>query len=270
MSRLALPAVAVLCVVLLAACAGGAGGARSGSPVVVERSVEELTPKPADARTRAKARTDLAFSYYQEARFALAIDEGRKAVAADPAYAPAYHALGLVYAYIGEMATAQLNFDQAIRLAPKDSEINNSYGWFLCSQGREKEGIEHLMLAARDPLYETPTRPLTNAGLCSIRLKDDKQAEEYFRRAILADGRNTQAMLQLASLQYRASRLDEAKRLVDDVMRRGEPSAEALWLGLRVERKLGNRDAVSNYAGQLRHRFKESSEYQALIQGRYE
>jgi len=49
-----------------------------------------------------------------------------------------------------------------------------------------------------------------------------------------------------------------------------EPTAESLWLALRVERKLGERGAESSYANQLRRRFAASREYQQLQRGEYD
>lgn len=242
--------------------------------VVRQQQVPEMAqdplPKPASPQARAKARTDLGFAYYGDAQFGIAIEEGRKALEAEPNYAPAHHLLALVHVYLKEYSTAQMHFEQAIRFAPKDPAINNAYGLFLCTQNRGKEGIEHLMVAARDPLYPNPTYPYTNAGMCSLWLNDEKGAEEYLRRAVIADARNTQAVFLLGMVNYRQNKLDEAKRLIDEVISRGEPNSEALWLALRVERKLGNREAEAGYANQLRKRFKDSAEYRLLLQGQFE
>jgi len=47
------------------------------------------------------------------------------------------------------------------------------------------------------------------------------------------------------------------------------PTSEALWLGVRIERKLGNRSAESGYASQLRSRYPTSDEYQEFLKGNY-
>jgi type IV pilus assembly protein PilF len=49
----------------------------------------------------------------------------------------------------------------------------------------------------------------------------------------------------------------------------GQPSAEALWLGVRLERKLGNRVAEGSYAAQLRSRHPTSPEYQEFLKGNF-
>ena len=48
------------------------------------------------------------------------------------------------------------------------------------------------------------------------------------------------------------------------------PSAEALWLGVRIERKLGNRAAEGGFASQLRSRYPSSMEYQEFLKGNFE
>jgi type IV pilus assembly protein PilF len=48
------------------------------------------------------------------------------------------------------------------------------------------------------------------------------------------------------------------------------PSAESLWLALRVERKSGQRVAEQSYATQLRRRFPGSDEYRKLQRGEFD
>ena len=55
-----------------------------------------------------------------------------------------------------------------------------------------------------------------------------------------------------------------------DVHRVIEPTSQTTWLGLRIERKLGDREAEMRHAAQLRRKFPESAEYQLLMQGRFE
>ena len=49
-----------------------------------------------------------------------------------------------------------------------------------------------------------------------------------------------------------------------------QDSAESLWLGLRIERKLGNKTAEASYALQLKRKFPDSPQTQALLSERYE
>lgn len=223
-----------------------------------------------DAASRAKIHTELGKVYLEAGNMAVALQEARIAAEADPGYAPAYNLTALVHMYLGETGPARENFERALQLAPGDPEISNNYGWFLCSNAEEKRGIQLLMSAVKNPLYRTPTRPYTNAGLCARQIKDDKAAEEYFRRAVSSDPSNAQAFYHLADLYYGRGDYFKAKQFVSEVHRLTEPNAASLWLALRIERKLGDRQAEASYGAQLRRRFAGTPEHQALMQGRFE
>ncbi len=45
------------------------------------------------------------------------------------------------------------------------------------------------------------------------------------------------------------------------------PNPEMLWLGVRIERKLGNRDAESSYALELRRKYPEAPQTKSLLSG---
>lgn len=266
---LALVAIAVMVAVGLAGCAGvptgGPGGAGSASQTPV--SQQEAV---GDARQRAKAHTELGMLYLREGRLSVALDEARVAIESDSSYPLGYNLLGLVQMYLKDNQAAEENFGRALRLAPSDPEVNNNYGWFLCQTERERQSLAYFDTASRSQLYETPTKPLTNAGICALSMRDDKTAEAYLLRAMRADPANGEAQFLLADICYRTGRLNEAKMRLADVHRAVEPSAQTSWLGLRIERKLGDREAEARHASQLRRKFQDSREYQLLMQGRFE
>lgn len=241
----------------------------SGGGGIASRPLSEQPPANS-AQTRAKVHVDLGLAYFDVGRYAVAIDEARVALDESSGYAPAYHLLGLVYMAINETAPARENFERALAIAPGDPDFNNSYGWFLCMQGREQEGLERLALAARNPYYRFPTRPYTNAGLCHLRLHQDAAAELQFRQALNADPHNGEALYQLAALAYRTGTPEAARAHLVRLHQLREPTAASVWLGLRTERRLGNRDAEASYAAQLRSRFVDSQEFKLMSQGKYE
>lgn len=259
--------IAFLMVLIITGCA--AGGFRSGSG---EGAQPAISGQPAanEEQQRAKVHTELGSLYMLDGRSAIALEEARIALSADPNYAPAYNLLGLTHMGLNETRLAEEAFEKAQRLAPGDPEISNNFGWFLCQSGREQRSIEYFMAAAKNPLYTTPTKPYTNAGVCSLRLKDDKAAEDYLLTALRLSPANTQALYWLADIAYRQGRYVEARQWTTEIEKTVEPPAEVIWLTLRIERKLGNREAEARYASQLRRRFPTSPEQRLLIQGKYE
>lgn len=252
---------------LLAGCSATGSGIGSG-----EGAQQAVSAQPAasDQQQRAKVHTELGSLYMLDGRSAIALEEARIALSADSNYAPAYNLLGLTHMVLGESSLAEDNFQRAMRLAPGDPEISNNYGWFLCQNGREQLSIDYFMAAARNPLYTTPTRPYTNAGICSLRLKNDKAAEDYLMTALSLSPTNTQALYWLADMAYRQGRHGQARQWTTDIEKMVEPTAEVIWLALRIERKLGNREAEARYASQLRRRFPGSAEQRLLAQGNYD
>jgi len=223
-----------------------------------------------DPRNRARIHTELASAYFERGNMGVALEELRIAIGADPNYAPAYSVLGLVHMDLRENDVAQLHFARALALSPNDPDINNNYGWFLCRTGREEQSIAYFLAALKNPLYNTPARSYVNAGLCSIDRNGGRDAIEYFERALRSEPDNLLALLNLASLRYQRGQLEAARQLVRRFNRLIEPSAESLWLALRIERKLGDKAAENALAAQLRRRFAGSPEYQDLLKGQFE
>jgi type IV pilus assembly protein PilF len=263
-----------LCFAALAALAFVAAGCDSlpqkdkdTGPVAESVSV---SGSPTDAPNRAKVHTELAALYYGRGNMAVALEELRIATAADPNYALTYSLFGLVYMELRENQLAQTNFERALRLSPTDPDINHNYGWFLCQSGRETESVKYFMQAVSNPLYTTPWRSYSAAGVCSLRKNNVKEAEDFFQRALRMNPDDSSSLLQLAQIRYRQGKLEEARNLVVRHNKIVEPTAESLWLALRIERKLGERVAETSYANQLRRRFAASREYQQLQRGEYD
>lgn len=244
----------------LAACASKEPSVETGT----------IVGEVGDPRNRARAHTELAVAYYERGSMPIALEELRVATAADSSYAPAHNMLGLVYMELKEFKLAEESFDRALRLSPNDPDINHSYGRFLCNTKREKESVPYFLQAIRNPLYPTPWRSYAAAGVCSMRVGNVKEAEEFFQRALRLDPDEPASLIRLGEIRYRQGKFDEARRLVSRYNKLVTPSAESLWLALRVERKLGERVAEQSYAIQLRRRFPASDEYRALQRGQYD
>lgn len=223
-----------------------------------------------DPRNRARIRTELAGLYYGRGNMGVALDELRLAAQADPNYGPVYSMFGLVYLQLKENALAQQNFERALRLSPTDPDINHNFGWFMCQTGRESESIRYFLQAVRNPLYSTPWKSYAAAGQCALNKDNLKDAQLYFESALKLEPDEPVSLLKLGQIQYRNGRYEDARKLAARFNRLVEPTAEALWLALRTERRLGDRNAEAAFANQLRRRFSASSEYQSMQRGEYD
>lgn len=258
MSRVA---VAAIILPLLCGCVSSTTGP---GVKTVEPTKEETT------RERARVHTQLAASYFELGNMAIALDEIKQALRADSDFGPAYNVAGLIYAELKEDQLAQENFQRALRIDALDSDANNNYGRFLCDRRREAEAIKYFLAALRNPLYQTPDRSYVNAGLCTRRQGDLSSAEGYFLQALKVRPMQPQALYQLADIAYARGDYTRSKDYLVRLEQIASPTAETLWLGLRVERRLGDRNAEASYAAQLRRGFPDSKEASALLAGRYE
>lgn len=229
--------------------------------------VEEL--KKASIRDRARIHTELGVNYYEAGKMGVALEELNEAIRIDDKYAQAWGARALVYLDLQEYRKAESDFQRALRVEPNDPDTKNNYGMFLCQRNRGKEGIRYFLDAIKNPLYQTPDVAYKNAGLCARNMGDPKSAEDYFQRAVRINPNQPQALYNLADIAFSGDDWAGAKQYLDRYMRVvTSPGPEELWLGARIERRLGDRTAMMGYGNQLRRRFPSAPETKAFIDGR--
>jgi type IV pilus assembly protein PilF len=216
---------------------------------------------------RARAHVDLGAAYLQQGKYEIALSEFNEAALIDPSFALAYNGLGLVYAALGEDAKADASYQKSIQLQPRSSESHNNYGSFLCSRKRYDESIKHFLEAVKNPLYSTPNLAYANAGICSARKNDVKNAETYLIKALQIQPLTHSAATQLAEIQFNRGDVRTAKQTLQNALL-ASPSAETLWLGIKIERALGDKDNVSSYALQLRQQYPNSEQTRLLLSGK--
>ena len=254
---------ALLGMTLAIALAGCASNKPAQTPPPQASAPEPVKAQEVSPQQRAQIKTDLAAGYYERGQFDVALEVLNEAQTLDPNYPKIYNVYGLVNTMLGETQKAEANFQRGLALAPNDSEIRANWGAFLCATGRAREAMPELETALRDPLYKSPEIALINAGKCSAVLGENKKADEYFRRALGASPGNATAAYNLALLAYREARFDDARSWIRPAMRDNSPRPEALYLGMCIERKQGDRQAEISYMTQLRNRYPDSPEAKA-------
>jgi type IV pilus assembly protein PilF len=248
---------------------GALGGEGAQNPSVLA-STENLPANDSAERKRARIRLELAYNYFREKQVKTALDEIRQAIAIDPNFPDAYNLRALILFDIGEMRDAETDFRKALQLAPQDPDINNSFGWFLCQTSRETESMRYFNLAARNPLYQTPDKPLQNAGICSMRIKDWKAAENYLMRAFEREPGNVISVYNLGLLYLRSGDYERAWYYAERLNKMMQPSAESLWLAIRVAHKRNDQAVKEAMATQLRRSFITSREWAAYQRGAFD
>lgn len=261
----------VLLIVIAASLIGGcvAQGSQGGErEAEVDSSL--IIAEQGPPRERARIHTELAAAYYERGNLAVALEEIRIAIAADPSYALAYNVLGLLHADLKEYDQAQLSFERALRLSPNDADINHNYGWFLCQAGKEEQSLRYFQAAVRNPLYATPQKTYVVAATCALGKSRQSEALDFYERALKFDPAYLPAVMGMAKLKFRMGELIDARNLLARFNKLVEATAESLWLSVKVERKLGNKAAESNFAARLRRQFPDSPEFLDFQNGRFD
>lgn len=260
---------------LLAGCAGTGEPAGAPPDRQLQGSTRELrtqSDQTANER-RANIRMQLAVGYFQQGSYEVALDEIKQAIAANPELAEAYGVRGLIYAAMKEDALADENFQRALRLAPRNPELNNNYGSFLCQVGRHQAGLAQFELALRNPNYQSPVKALVNAGNCSIKMKNYDAAERYLMDALRVDPNLPATLTNLARVYFERRDYERAgffvRRLLD-VSKLDALPADTLWLAARIERKLGNKAQETALVAQLSRQHPASPEFAAFQRGAFD
>ena len=253
---------ALLRVALACACLGVFAACETTTMVNGQVVANPVAPSTstADLKKRADVRLQLAANYYQKGQYVVALEEIQRALQSDPNSASAYSLMGLIYMDLGDRAAAETNFKRSLQIEPGNSETLNNYGWYLCRTQRERESIEYFQRAAANRLYSTPAMPLRNAGTCMMQVQDYKLAEEYLRRSFELDAGSAAGKYQLARLYVITKQYDRAGFYYGLLERSIDPTAETLWLGLRIARGNGDLRNEQKLAADLQRRFPTSRE----------
>lgn len=219
---------------------------------------------PSTRENAARLHTELGRAYMARGELKAALAKLQTALSFDPDYAPAHTVLGALYSRLGEVANAEAHYRRAVELKPKDGDTNNNFGQFLCQEGKVDEAMPYFKKALADPFYQTRPLALTNAGVCQLRAHDYAQAQTYFASALRLDPKYPDALYEMASVLYTQGDAFHASAFVQRYQALGHPSAAVLKLGYDIATRLGNAEEAQDYARQLRSKFPDSEQAQAL------
>lgn len=213
-----------------------------------------------DSQKAVESNTALGLEYMNRGQYEVALGKLKKAVREDPDYAPAQTVLAVLYERIGEQDLAGKHYKLAYQAAPKDGDVNNNYGVYLCKTGDQDKAIQHFLTAVNDPFYTTPAIALTNAGSCALRHGDLAQADVYLRRALKIEPELPDALMNMARLSYERGKYLTARAFMQRYEAAATHQAETLLLAYRIEMASNNRKAANKYKLVLESNFPEADQ----------
>ncbi len=224
-----------------------------------------------NADRRAQARLELAAAYFARNQLSTALDEVKQALEARPDLPEALNLRGLIYAELQEPELAEASFKRGMALAPQDGDILHNYGWFLCQRRRFDEADKQFTGALALPQYRSFSRTMLAQGACQANAGQLRRAENTLARAFELDPTNLATAYNLSDVLYRLGDYERARFYIRRVnLRRETANAQSLWLGMRIENRLGNAGGVRQLGQDLRERFPQSPQALQFDKGQFD
>jgi type IV pilus assembly protein PilF len=253
---------------LLVALLGATGCATSDGPTAGAPQTFTESDEP-ESRKRATNRLNLAVLYFQDGKLNFALDEVKQAILADPNWYQAYWMRGLIQMQTNDLAAAEGSFQKALSINANTPDVKHNYGVLLCKMKRPVEAMRMFSSALADPAYGARAKTWQEQGVCQLSLGQKVEAETSFLRSFELDAGSAVTAYNLASLLWQRGEAARAQFYARRVNNGERASAESLWLGIKIERSLGSRDAQSQLETQLTRRFAQSREALALERGAF-
>lgn len=202
--------------------------------------------------------TQLGVGYLQKGRMDLASMNLEKALEQDDDSAPAHHYYALLQERLGDNDKAGKHFRKALDITPKDPDLLNNYGSYLCHTGHYADAEKAFLKSVSDPLYSTPEFAYTNAGICVKKAGNIQQAESYFRQALEKNNRFSEALYQMAKLHHEKGESAKAEAFLYRYNDSAPATPDSLLLCYQVQTRLNAVEKADACAANLREKFPDS------------
>ena len=214
----------------------------------------------------------LASGYIQRGQLEVAKNKLLKAIKLDDEYVPAYTTMAVLMDKIGEKEEAENYYLEALDIKPKNPELLNNYGTFLCQMddaSKLEDAVEQFRKALRNQFYATPQTAHANLGYCLM--KNEKyhnydESEKHLRMALKINPQMKTALLSMGELGIKSSRYLMARAYMQRYHTVSPATAQSLWLQIQAERALGDQQYFIKISRQLLDKFPESPEAKELME----
>ncbi|MEH6617897.1 MAG: type IV pilus biogenesis/stability protein PilW, partial [Porticoccus sp.] len=201
-------------------------------------------------------RIQLALGYLSKGDHEGARQNLNKAMAVNSQSPELHDVWALLYQQEQEYGEAESHYKQALAYDPLFTRGRSNYGLFLLRLGRYEEAYQQFSKGAEDLGYPRRAELFYKVGISALKLDKLAEAENAFTRAAVLNPKLSAAYLELAELAYSREDFPRASQLLNEYnnTKRG-PSPRGLWLGVRLEYSLGNKDAEASQGLALRNLF---------------
>ncbi|MDK4680691.1 type IV pilus biogenesis/stability protein PilW [Kingella negevensis] len=221
------------------------------------------------AKESSQIRTQLAIEYTRAGDYRSATKTIEEVLKEFPNYDFAWLVRAQIYQHLKVTDKAEESFRRALSISPNSAEINNNYGWFLCSaKNMPTQSIAYFDKALQDPTYPSPEVSYLNKGICTAKSGQANMADAYFERAL----QNNPDFVPVHKERARAYLGNEKLAEADRSFRKYQSlvaalNADDLLLGYHIAKANGEDQNASEYQAQLKANYPYSDELKSITSG---
>ncbi|MGB3724322.1 MAG: type IV pilus biogenesis/stability protein PilW [Glaciecola sp.] len=226
--------------------------------VLIVASLGACAAKPSDtsfvgagefnADEAAKTRVSLGLTYLKNGNFSQAKFNLDKALEFAPRSGEAHYAMAYYYQQVEEVTRAEEYYESAIGYSRNDPDVLNSYGAFLCMQGRYDEAKTYFLEAVDDKRYIATAETYENLAICAQSQGFKEQAMEYFAAALNHQPTRASTLFFVAQNHIESGNWSDAKKALWKYERNASVTADSLWMSFQIARGENNLKGALEYA----------------------
>jgi type IV pilus assembly protein PilF len=209
------------------------------------------SPDDFDTVAAAKTRISLGLTYLKNGNYSQAKFNLDKALQFAPKLADSHFSMAYYYQLVGENEQAEEEYKTSMQMDPNNADIINTYGAFLCQQGKYQQAKEYFLRAVKSDNYVSSAETYENLALCSQTRGHMDDAIEYLNSALNHQPGRAKSLLLLAEMLVAEQRWEEARQTLRRYEKVARVSAETLWLSTHIEQSLGNEKLAQGYGDML-------------------
>jgi len=212
----------------------------------------------------------LAIGYFEAGDMAAARRNINNALAINARSSDAYNMLALVAQREGDIELARETFERALSLDSGNSRARNNLAALLFSLEEYEQSYMELETVANDTTYESRALAFENLGLSALRTERPERAVYAFERALQLNSNLYRSSLELAQIKFDGGEFAESMNYYNQFVTTSSfynvvQTPRSLWLGIQLERRFDNQEGAAAYAVLLEGLYKDSPQYQELM-----
>ncbi|WP_309568785.1 type IV pilus biogenesis/stability protein PilW [Alteromonas gilva] len=212
-----------------------------------------------DQEEAAQTRVSLGLTYLKNGNYSQAKQNLDKALTFAPRSASTHYGLAYYYQVVGEVERAAESYETAMQLAPEDADIANSYGAFLCQNGRYDQAKQFFLQAVNAEQYANSAQTYENMALCAQSQGKGEDAIQYLNNALKHQPGRAKTLFILTEMYVATEQFELASQTLKRYEKVARVSPDSLWMAIEIATGQGDLATAANYGDMLLSMYPDSA-----------